>query len=65
MSIKIVTDSTAYLTADLQKEYDLTIVPLSVSSRMSHSKKPRWTMIISTARSIRRALFRPHPNLPR
>lgn len=30
MSIKIVTDSTAYLTADLQKEYDLTIVPLSV-----------------------------------
>ncbi len=30
MSIKIVTDSTAYLTADLQKEYDLTVVPLSV-----------------------------------
>ncbi|NLN86578.1 MAG: DegV family protein [Syntrophomonadaceae bacterium] len=30
MSIKIVTDSTAYITADLQKEYDLTIVPLSV-----------------------------------
>ena len=30
MSIKIVPDSTAYLTADLQKEYDLTVVPLSV-----------------------------------
>ncbi len=30
MSVKVVTDSTAYITADLQKEYDLTIVPLSV-----------------------------------
>lgn len=30
MSIKIVTDSTAYIDARLQKEYDLTIVPLSV-----------------------------------
>ncbi|MEQ8199895.1 MAG: DegV family protein [Syntrophomonadaceae bacterium] len=30
MSVKVVTDSTAYITADLQKEYDLAIVPLSV-----------------------------------
>jgi len=30
MSIRIVTDSTAYIPDDLQREYDLTIVPLSV-----------------------------------
>lgn len=30
MSIKVVTDSTAYITADFQQEYDLTVVPLSV-----------------------------------
>jgi len=30
MSVKVVTDSTAYITADLQRELDLTIVPLSV-----------------------------------
>lgn len=30
MSVKIVTDSTAYIDARVQKEYDLTVVPLSV-----------------------------------